>query len=78
MRDKLDAQNMSRKGAKGAKKELGKPTTETAAQKKPAAGKKNVESDETLYAIIEELKNDLKQRDTEFEHLQSKVEKMSD
>lgn len=47
-------------------------------KKAAAAGKKVGESEEQLYAIIEELKQDLQTRDSEYEDLRKKLDKMTE
>jgi Rps23 Pro-64 3,4-dihydroxylase Tpa1-like proline 4-hydroxylase len=50
----------------------------TEKKKAAAAGKKVGESEEQLYAIIEELKQDLQTRDSEYEDLRKKLDKMTE
>lgn len=77
LKDKLEFQNQSRRGVKGAKKEAAvKQETEV---KKTAAGpKKNQENEEALYTIIEELKSDLEVRDREFEAMRKRVDMLTE
>ena len=92
LKDKLDAQNLSRKMAKSAAKKGSaagsKENTQTLQQTQAntaAAGKKGVVAKKTvatnedeLYTIIEDYKGQLDQRDSEFEALRRKVDKMTE
>ena len=55
-----------KKTSQGLEKKKTQPATTT---------RKMVDSEEALFQIIEELKSDLKMRDTEFEQLREQVDK---
>ena len=84
MRDRLEAQNQKRRTTKGAKKGAadegtsmpGGPRKTPAA--KSGATRKVGEGEETLLAMIQDLQNDLKIRDEEFEQTRAHLDKLTE
>ena len=75
LKDKISQQNESRKGQKKGPKAQ---ATNSAGEKQPGGKQQRQkgESEEQLLEVIEDLRNDLKVRDLEYEQVRNRLEKL--